>query len=165
MPVLSKRLLLPLVACVTVGTVAGTVIAADEYPFQNEIGARKALMNLFSFNLGQLGAMAKGEAPYDADTAGVAAENLLLATRMKQSAMWPAGSDASADGLDGKTRAKAEIWGASSAARDKHADLLAAAESLAAEAGNGLDALRGAIGDVGNGCKGCHDDYRMPKKK
>jgi len=40
----------------------------------------------------------------------------------------------------------------------------AEAAVLAAEAGNGLDALRAAIGDVGKSCKGCHDEYRAKKK-
>ena len=35
-----------------------------------------------------------------------------------------------------------------------------AVNALAAEAGNGLDALRATIGDLGASCKGCHDDFR-----
>ena len=39
----------------------------------------------------------------------------------------------------------------------------AAATGLAAEAGNGLDALRAAIGPVGGTCGACHDAYRAPQ--
>jgi hypothetical protein len=32
------------------------------------------------------------------------------------------------------------------------------------EAGNGLDAMKGAMGGLGGGCKGCHEKFRAPKK-
>jgi cytochrome c556 len=35
-----------------------------------------------------------------------------------------------------------------------------ASAALASVAGEGLDALRSKIGDVGKSCKGCHDNFR-----
>ena len=77
-------------------------MAADDYPYKKEIEARQAVMRIYAFNLGLLGAMAKGEAEYDAKLATAAANNLLATTNMDNSAMWPPGSDADADGLAGE---------------------------------------------------------------
>ena len=70
------------------GLAAQGGFAADE-PFAKEIKARKAVMQIQAFNLGILGAMAKGEMPYDAKLAQDAADNLNAAVNMKNGAMWP----------------------------------------------------------------------------
>jgi len=44
-----------------------TDVAAGE--FDKQIKARQSVMQIYSFNLGQLGAMAKGEIKYDAKLA------------------------------------------------------------------------------------------------
>lgn len=138
-------------------------LAADDYPHKKEIEARKAVMRIYAFNLGLLGAMAKGEAEYDAKLATAAANNLLATATMDNSAMWPAGSDADADGLTGKTRAKPDIWSTYPEASEKHQALTEALTAMAAEAGSGLDAVKTNMGAVGKGCKGCHEPFRVPK--
>ncbi len=35
---------------------------------------------------------------------------------------------------------------------------------MADAAGGGVDAIKTAIGGVGGSCKGCHEDFRAPKK-
>jgi cytochrome c556 len=71
------------------------------------IKARKAQMTLFAFNLGPLGAMAKGTLPYDADMATKAATNLAILAKMDQSGIWLEGTDQmSAE----NTRALPDIW-------------------------------------------------------
>lgn len=142
-----------------------TLVAADDFPFKKQIQARQSFMQVYAFNLGLLGAMAKGEADYDAKLAGAAANNLLAAAKMDNSAMWPAGSDAGADGLKDKTRAKTKIWSSFPEVGEKHQALTDALTTMAAEAGNGLDAVRANIGAVGDGCKGCHEPFRAPKNK
>lgn len=140
-------------------------VAADDYPFKKQIQARQSFMKVYAFNLGLLGAMAKGDADYDAKLANAAANNLLAAAKMDNSAMWPAGSDASAEGLKGKTRAKPEAWSNYPEVGEKHQALTDALTIMAAEAGNGLDAVRGNMGAVGKGCKGCHESFRTAKSK
>ena len=44
---------------------------------------------------------------------------------------------------------------------DKAMALISAADDMQAAAGDGLDALRGAIGPVGKSCGGCHEDFRL----
>lgn len=136
---------------------------AEDFPFQKEIKARQSFMQVYSYNLGLLGAMAKGESPYDSKIAMGAANNLLAAAQMDNSTMWPAGSDASADGLADKTRAKSEIWSTFPEISEKHKALTSALTEMVADAGNGLDAVRAKMGAVGDGCKGCHESFRVPK--
>ena len=120
-------------------------------------------MHVYRFNLGMLGAMARGDAPYDAELASAAANNLLAASKMNNRAMWPAGSDMSAAGYEGISFAKAGIWAADSEVGAKSQALTEALEAMAAVAGNGLDAVRGNMGAVGDGCKGCHELYRADR--
>ena len=137
--------------------------AQDASNFEKQIEARQSFMRVYAFNLGLLGSMAKGETSYDAQLATDAAENLLANAKMKNSAMWPAGSDADAEGLKDKTWAKAVIWSNFAEVGEKHQALTDALTTMAAEAGNGLDAVRANMGAVGDGCKGCHESFRAPK--
>jgi cytochrome c556 len=107
--------------------------------------------------------MAKGETPYDAQRATDAAENLLANARMKNSAMWPAGSNSDAPGLGEVTRAKAVIWSSFPEVGAKHQALTDALIEMVAIAGDGLDAVRTNMGAVANGCKGCHENFRVPE--
>jgi cytochrome c556 len=131
--------------------------------FDRQIKARQSFMQVYAFNIGILGAMAKGETDYDADLAKASADNLLSAARMNNGAMWPKGSDIATAGNENLTRAKAVIWASFPQVAEKHQALTDAATKMAAEAGNGIDAIRANIGAVGGGCKGCHDDFRAPK--
>lgn len=141
-------------------TFAGTAVAND--PMEKAIKARKAQMQLYAWNLGQLGAMAKGAVAYDAAAATSAANNLLAVVSLDSMTMWPQGSDSTA--MPGKTRAKVEAWTTWPAVGKKSEDMVAAATEMAAAAGGGLDSLKGAMGAVGQGCKGCHEDFREEKK-
>ncbi len=156
---MKKRLSLMIVAmCVGLGSTG--VSAADG--LEKAVGARQSLMRIYAFNLGQLGAMAKGQMDYNADAAKAAADNLLAAASMKNGAMWPQGSDSAA--LAGKTRAKPEIWSTYPKVAEKGKALVMAAQKLAAAAGSGVDGIRGNIGGVGEACKGCHKPFRVPKQ-
>jgi len=155
-----KKTILVTLATVAIGATTFVTFAQDEFPFQNQIEARQAFMNVYRFNLGMLGAMAKGDMPYDAAQATDAANNLLAAAKMSNGAMWPAGSDMSAAGLADLTAAKPEIWSDMSDVGEKHGALTTALEAMAAAAGDGLGALRSNMGAVGDGCKGCHEPFR-----
>jgi len=86
------------------------------------------------------------------------AKNLDAAANLGQSAYWPEGSDKG--NSENKTRALPEIWESFSDFESKLQDLRDASAVLAAEAGNGPDALKDSMGDVGKTCKACHTDYR-----
>lgn len=125
------------------------------------VEARNAQMKLYAWNLGALGAMAKGERDYDAAAAGAAAANLAALSAMSSQGMWPDGSDSFA--MEGKTRALPEIWDQSAAYAEREKALATAAAAFAETAGQGLDALKGGIGSVGKVCGDCHKQFRQPK--
>ena len=146
------------------GLATFVTFAQDVPKFEKQIEARQSFMRIYAFNLGLLGSMAKGETPYDAQQATEAAENRLANAKMKNSAMWPAESDADAPGLGGVTRAKAVIWSSFPEVGEKHQALTDALTEMVSVAGNGLDAVRSNMGAVGNGCKGCHEAFRVPEE-
>lgn len=135
---------------------------AADGPFDDAITARQAMFQLYSFNAGILGDMAKEKIPYDADIASEAANNLSAAANLGQSQFWPPGSDNAAEG-NIETRAKPAIWETYPKITEKAEALKESVAALVPVAGNGLEALQGAIGDVGASCKSCHDDFRAKK--
>jgi len=146
---------LPLIAAALAVALPAIAVAdaADD-----AIKARQGYWQVVSHNAGMLFGMAKGEIAYDAATAKAHADNLSALAAMDTGSMWPAGSDNVARA--GKTRAMPVLWETFPAVMDKHAGFRAAAGTLAANAGNGPDALRANIGALGASCGACHDIYR-----
>lgn len=143
-------------ACISVVTVSFADEAQDK-----AIKARQSLMQLLSFNLGHLGAMAKGDIAYDAKAAQAHADNLVTLARLDQSGLWVEGTDAEAN--PDKTRALKAIWDTYPKVAEKVEALQAGAEKMAAAAGSGVDGIKANMGAVGGACKGCHDDFRKPE--
>lgn len=156
----SKLLLVVLFGALGLSAVA---TAQDEGPHDAAIKGRQAMFQTYSFNFGILSAMAKGKIDYNADIAAMSAANLNAAANFGQAAMWPEGSDNETPG-NAKTRALPAIWSNFPDVLEKSNALKEASETLAAGAGNGLDALQSSMGAVGDSCKECHDDYRAEKK-
>ncbi len=127
-------------------------------PIEKAIKARQSYFQVVVFNAGPLFGMAKGKVTYDAKRAQDLANNLLALTSMKNAAMWPKGSDNMAK--KGKTRALPAIWESGSKVGDASNAFKAAVKQLAGVAGNGLDALKPAVGALGKSCGGCHKPYR-----
>lgn len=140
---------------VATSLVAGVVQAQDR-----SASARQSQMKLLAFNMGQLGSMAKGSLAYDATAAEAAATNILMLSKLDSAAMWPEGTDDMS--IDG-TRAMPSIWENMADFQAKSSALTTAAEGMAAAAGNGLDALKAAMGPLGGSCGACHKAHRTPK--
>jgi len=132
--------------------------AADDDAIGKAIKGRQAGFQLYSFYAGQLFAMAKGEMDYNSELAATLASNLSSVANLNNVMMWLPKSDNVARA--GDTRAKPEIWASDSDIGAKAAAMKDASAALASVAGEGLDALRSKIGDVGKSCKGCHDNFR-----
>jgi cytochrome c556 len=140
---------------------SGAVIAEEA---EKAIEARQSFMQLYSFNLGLVGEMAKGKTEYDAETASNAAQNLLALAKMNTGPMWPQGSSKADAGLEEVTRALPEIWTTYPKVAEKQDALTAALETFATVAGKDLASLRGGMKAVGDGCKACHEDLRAKKE-
>ncbi len=147
---------------IAVATMAILATGAQAGEMDKPVAARKAVMKLNGFYMGQLGGMAKGKAPYDAKKAQGAANGLLALAALDTSTMWLAGSGN--DKLGDKTRAKPEIWSTYPEVANKGKALAIALQNLVKVAGTGLDGLRGGIGAVGKACGGCHKPFREKKK-
>ena len=138
--------------------VAGAAFA-DEAS-DRAIKARQSMMQLYAFNLGALGAMAKGNVPYDAETASAHAANLVSLSTLSHSGLWPQGSDI---GSSSNTAALPEIWSMYPDIATKSKGLVDAAAAMNAAAGVDLASLQGAMGAVGGSCGACHKVYRQKK--
>ncbi|MEM7425783.1 MAG: cytochrome c [Pseudomonadota bacterium] len=140
------------------------VVMADGHSaaLEKAIKSRKGLMQIYSFTLSGLGAMAKGEKEYDAKLAASLAGALENASKSSIGAMWPQGSDSTA--MPGKTRAKVEAWTTYPKVAEAQNALLKASAALAAGAGDGKDGLGALVGAVGKSCGGCHKPFREEKK-
>ena len=150
-----------------VGTVLGLAILAGAASGQDAAQkaladatkARQAQMQLYAFNLGLLGGMAKGEVPYDATAASAAAGNLASLAPLDQSRLWPEGSDEM--GVEG-SKVMAELWQNMPDVMSKGADLVTAATAMEVAAGTDLASLQAAMGPLGGACGACHKAYRVP---
>ena len=142
--------------------IGATALTATAQNINWAVDARKSVMVLRAHYMGLLGGMAKGQIEYDAAKASAAANSLHALSTIDQSRMWPQGS--STEELGDATRALPKIWESPDDFKAKWGDFLSAAETLAAEAGKGADAMAAAFKAVGKSCGGCHKPYRAPKK-
>lgn len=124
------------------------------------VHARQALMDLYAYNLGVLGAMAQARMPYDADAASSAATSLYHLARSGSARMWPEGTDSMS--IDG-TRALPAIWDDMAGFGEDFMALQAATETMMNAAGTDLASLQGAMGPLGSACGGCHQSFRQPQ--
>ncbi len=147
-----------LLIALSLGATAAVVQPSLANPVENAITARRAFFQVVKFNAGPLFGMAKGNVAYDAKKAQMLANNLKALASMQNGAMWAKGSDNVA--MKGKTRALPAIWEAGSKIGETSAAWRAAIDKVASVAGNGLDALKPAVADLGKSCGGCHKPYR-----
>lgn len=121
---------------------------------EDAVKYRQAALTLLGAHTGRVGAVVKGEKPYD--KASVEADVAVMETVSKLPwSAFPQGSDLA------NSKAKPEIW----KEQDK---FKAAADKMQAEVGKlsvaaksgDLNAIKTAFGAVGQSCKACHDNYR-----
>ncbi len=141
-------------AAMAASALFATPAAAQFAKPEDAIKYRKAVMTVQSAHLGRIGAVVKGERPFNA--AEVQANAAVIETLL--TLPWPAfgpGTD------KGETRAKPDIWTAADKFKGgaDQAQKAASALSVAAKSGN-LDQVKVAFGEVGKACKGCHDNFR-----
>jgi cytochrome c556 len=144
-----------LVAAAVAGLLIAQPAAAQFRNAEHAIKYRQSVMQMQAFHFGRIAAMASGRMPFDAKLA--ADDAALLDTIDKLPFV------AFGEGTDkgGNTRAKPEIWrerakfeAAAAKLQDDVAKLNAAAKT------GSLDAIKAAVGGVGQSCKACHDAYQ-----
>lgn len=142
--------------------IASTSFAAShvDEAAASAITARKSHMQLYQHYLGVLGNMAKGATEYDAEVASAAASDFLALTQLSQRTYWPQGSDGETLGTD-VTKASAAAWENFPQVMEISGALVQGATAMSEAAGNGQEALQGAMGGVGQQCGACHRAYRL----
>jgi cytochrome c556 len=122
--------------------------------------ARHGYMLMMAQQLAPLGAMAKGETPYDAATARKAATSLAALASVDSSMVWAPGTEAGA--VEDSSALPESITNASDR-EARFGELKTAADALVTAAGTNLDSMKVAMGEVGKACGGCHKQYRKPE--
>lgn len=158
-PVLTKMMAAILL---TAGLSAAPVLAQDaQDPFADAVEARHGLMLLLAGNVGTLGAMAKGTAPYDAAVADRAASNIVALSSVLSPDLFPEGS---AYGAAADSYALPAIWTNGDDFLAKIADMNAAAAAMQTAAAGGAESLQGGMAALGGACSACHKAYRQPEE-
>lgn len=117
---------------------------------------RQAAMKANGQTMKLLGAMAQGEAPFDAAVVKEQAE-AMAARYEAEKAMFPPGSDKGPP----ETYAKAEIWTDPEGFAAGMNEAIEASLALAAVTDQAK--LGEALGAVGTVCKSCHEKYTRPR--
>jgi len=152
---LNRHVILGLTAAALTAT--GVFAASHTTPEGAAIKARQAQMQLYAYNIGTLGAMAKGAVAFDAGAAQAAADNLAALATLNQMSYWlPGTSTADMEG----TKALPAIWQNGADVGNKAKGLVEATMAMQAAAGS-LEGVQGAIGALGGACGACHKAYRQ----
>ncbi|KQW31484.1 cytochrome C556 [Rhizobium sp. Root274] len=118
---------------------------------------RQELMKKAGASAGALGAIAKGEKPYDAEAVKTALTNLVEVGKTFPE-HFPAGSET---GLD--TEASPKIWENMDDFKAKSAKLTSVAEAQLAAMPADQAAVGAALQAIGATCGDCHQTYRLKK--
>tara|TARA_R110002049_G_scaffold2732_7_gene20811 strand:+ start:870 stop:1340 length:471 start_codon:yes stop_codon:yes gene_type:complete len=148
---------LTLVAGACVAAAIGTVAIAASHTVPPSVKGRQGAMQVISLHAGLLGEMARGNSDYDAGVAQTAADNLVTVSNLNLSTLFPEGTD---NGVLSDTIALPAIWSDPAGFQTAWEGFGTAAANLQAVAGDGLDPMRAAMGDLGKSCGACHDTYR-----
>lgn len=118
---------------------------------------RHELMEDIGDNAKVLGAMAKGEAPFDADAASSHLDDI-IADIEEFVTLFPEGSE-----TGNETRALPTIWENKGSFDDHAQDLADAATTVQGVLPEGQEAFAGAFRDLGRTCGACHNEFRAKK--
>ena len=140
-------------ALVTLPLAIGSVQAAK---VEDAVYFRQGVMNVFSWNVGHMAAMAKGEVPFDAAAFQVYAADLAAAAALNLLPGFP--EESTTDDSD----AKDEIWLNWAHFEARLQDLRTESAKLKEVAAGGDEAATKAQLDATRRtCKACHDDYKQ----
>jgi cytochrome c556 len=144
-----------LVGVVLVAGIAGVAHAQALFgKAEDAIKYRQSALFVMGQHFGRIGAVVKGERPFDKDEV---ARNAAIVEAMSK-LPW----DAFLAGTDkGETHAKPEIWTDAAKFKSRHEKLEQETAKLAQVAkGGDLNAIKAQFGETGKACKACHDDFR-----
>lgn len=130
---------------------------ADDSPEALAVAARQGYMLMEAANMGPLAAMAKGEIPYDEDTAVYHASNLAALGQYEVQMHF---IDFTAEGEVEGSEALPKIWDNFEDFSKKHDDYAAASAEAPEGVKGGAENVAAVVQKIGGTCKACHDQYR-----
>jgi cytochrome c556 len=142
------------IAALVLAATAVPVLAQQAMKPEDQIKMRKSTMDLIGYNFGSLNAMAEGKKPFDKDEAE---RNADLVSRL---VVLPKRFFGEGTDLEGKTKAKPEVW-THRADFDKKMEALGTeAAKLPAVASADSEDFKKQVSATGKACKSCHDDFK-----
>lgn len=127
---------------------------ADGVKPEDAIKYRKSVMTVMSWQFQPLGAMVKGERPFDKDVFVKNAAYLEVLSKMPLEG-FVAGSD------KGETKAKPEIWTEMDKFKGGMDKLQTETAKLAQLAKTGdMNLIKAQFGETAKSCKACHDNFK-----
>ena len=132
-----------------------TVNAADPKP-EDVVKYRQSVYTIIGWNFKPIGAMVKGEVPFDAAAVARHAQYVEL---MSQAAPEGFTKGSGPDAVK-NTEAKPDIWTNMDDFRSKFAGLGEAAAGASEAVKGGAENVGPVVGKLGAACKACHDVYR-----
>lgn len=150
---MKKEFLLAAVA-VALGAGASFQASAQAKPEQL-VKQRQSAMTLLGWYFGPIGAMMRGDRPFDAAVVARNAGYLEVLSKMPAEGFQPATKDEKA------TKAKPEVW-SDKAKFDKAMENMQGEVAKLAQVAKGGDqgAIKTQFGATGKACAACHDDFR-----
>lgn len=137
-------------------SVIGTAVAADPKP-EEEVRYRQSVFNVIARSFNVLGAIVKGERPYDQALALKSANIVESLSTLPFGSFGP-GTDVGTHKTDPK------VWKDNAKFKELAEKFQFEAAKLPAAAKD-PETLKIQVGAVGKTCKACHDDYRVKDKK
>jgi cytochrome c556 len=137
---------------------AGAVtVQAEEKadPKKDAIKYRQAAMTLIGANFKPMGAMVKGDVPFNAQEFARRSKDVAAISSIDVLAAFPQDTDGAG------SKAKPEIWMKWDDFKKKMGDMERETAKLAEVAkGGDAAAIKKQFGETGKTCKACHDDYK-----
>ena len=149
-----RRKAMAIAVALSVGIGFALDAAAQERKPEDQIKMRKGALTVMSWNFGVIGAMAKGQRPYDQAEAVKRAEAVEFASHLPWEGFAP-GTDT------GDTRALPAIWQQQDKFKAAQERLESETAKLVQAAKSGdVGQLKSQFGATAKACAACHDDFR-----
>ncbi|MGM0585526.1 MAG: c-type cytochrome [Pseudomonadota bacterium] len=139
--------------------VSGAAVAQEQVApdLSEPISLRMNIMKQVGASMEAMGKMAKGETPFE-ERVAVAAMRTMRAGALGYAAQFPEGSDT---GME--TEASPKIWEDRAGFEEAVAEFIADTGAALEMPPTNVEELKQAMGELGENCKGCHEDYRIKK--
>ena len=141
-----------LASTATVLTISAGIAFAQFQKPEDAIKYRQSAFTVMANSFGKIGAVVKGEAPYNKDEV---VKNAAIVTMMS-TLPWQAFGPGTEGG-----KAQSDIWSDNAKFKSASEKMQLAVVDLnkAAQSGD-LESIKKAFGTAGASCKNCHDDFR-----